>query len=184
VHQPLILVIAADLTWNKGVPALGSESRRVCETAAKLAADMSDARIYCTAGTAVNFKSVQMSQLMKEYLISCGTARARTQACCAKTFTTVGEARRFWQSILKQWRAEESPRYNVFVVARFWHAPRAERVMWSTLPSAMKRHVTIQVVLAPSDDWRFERRKEWLRWLKGTWHIVFGSIRMKLLKSK
>lgn len=128
MHQ-IIMVVAAGLREDRGRVVGDTETKRVCEAAAKLAGTNESALVYATAGFSNKYGVTMGEGPMKGELLSLGIQEWRIRTPKADSFDTDGEMRALVESI--PWNQVDVLRLSL--VCRWWHMPRAWTLLQSNL---------------------------------------------------
>lgn len=158
-----LLVVCADLARRGTAVVPGPETARVARQAAAASIVRPDARICIPAGYSRRF-SVSAGEVVRAYLAKeCGVEGARIVAPTYKNhpFTTNGEMLTFAEYLFKA----NDTRPRITLVARWWHAPRARRLLRARLADNAIRPIRVEVLPVRSLD-VFGMARETLAWAK------------------
>jgi len=128
---------------------VGPETARACKRAAELAKEIPDATVCAVAAYSTEYGVHMGAEPMQEALKLFGIEPERIWAPRnRREFTTAGEAQMLLCCILQQ----PGP-VTVFVACRWWHLPRAARLLEQALPDESRGRT--KIVAAPVWSWQF-----------------------------
>lgn|GEM_PF-5897755 len=166
-----ILPLLADLSKHV-TPVAGRATARICLKTAELARAHPTATVCLTAGRRPK-DSVWGAEVMAGFLNQTGIPENRIlRAPSTECFRTLGEMRAF-SRILKERMTSHD---EVFIVARWWHLPRATALLKKELGEHL-RHISIFSEETPSLEIHWMAR-ELAAWANALWHKELTLLRV------
>lgn len=161
------MVVAADLERSpKGNVIVGYETARVCNMAARLYRTLPDAYIVATAGVSPKFNVPMGDGPMRTYLERSDVPAHRIYTPLADSFRTAGEMQTLTRFMWEKIQKNPDDTFEIYLVARWWHYPRARLLLRSKLEPWQRTQVTVRAVPVRSTQFLNELPREILAFVR------------------